>query len=228
MHTHNIYLIRHGDVDLAPDICYGHLDCKVTDSFDADLKKLSNYFDSKLNLSNKAGEVGSLPIIITSPLSRCHQLANGLFEHFKCQTELVGNSSTNLPIQLKSNDGFKEINFGDWEGMTWNNIGEKKIEDWNENFFDYTFPQGESARSFFKRVENAWNGLISELSEKDESQTVVIISHAGVIRSILTCFLEMPLQHCLTLKVDKMSVSRLSIVPQQNALSRCLGINHSI
>jgi len=57
---------------------------------------------------------------------------------------------------------------------------------------------------------------------------VIIICHAGVIRSILSIFLQIPLQHSLTLQIDKMSVSSLMLFPNQSALSRCSAINHQL
>lgn len=220
LHSHQIYLVRHGDVDLSPDICYGQLDCNVTLSFENDLQKLTRYFERQLKIESGHDATVVSPIIISSPLTRCHQLAKGLTEHL--------NQKAHVFATLQSNECLKEISFGEWEGNSWDTIGHDNIEEWNNNFFDYTFPEGESARAFFKRVVAAWNSLLSELAVKNEDQTIIIVSHAGVIRSILTCFLEMPLSHALTLTIDKMSVSCLTITPHQPALSRCLGINYSL
>ena len=242
---HHIYLVRHGDVDVAADICYGQLDCAVTKSFDADLLTLTDYFKTKLamkleNEKLKNNPTDQPPLIISSPLTRCLALAEGL--QLKLNQEVgkylqidseqrkeaqVNQSQVNK-VQLQINKDFQEINFGQWEGLTWQAIGQQPIEEWSNNLLDYTFPNGENARKFDRRVIQAWDKLQHQLSELQQSKTIIIVCHAGVVRSILSAFLHIPLQHALSLKIDKMSVSCLDVIPAQPLLSRCVGINHAL
>ncbi|MEJ6121871.1 histidine phosphatase family protein [Vibrio sp. 2-Bac 85] len=243
--NHRIFLVRHGDVDVSPGICYGQLDCSVTSSFNKDLQKLIDYFqthclfsDHPQQLQHHKEQKLDLPIIITSPLQRCAQLAEGLQTYFDnnysgtkdlTSKGSASKSSASKDATSKSvvqiNQDFKEINFGQWEGQSWQSIGQKKIEEWNNDLLNFTFPGGESARSFDRRVINAWHALQQQLAEQTQTQQVIIICHAGVIRSILSDFLQIPLQHSLTLQIDKMSVSSLNLVSNQTTLSRCTGIN---
>ena len=240
--THKIYLIRHGDVNVAADICYGQLDCAVTDSFDHDLLKLTDYV--KTNVMNKLKvKVNETPLIISSPLTRCLALADGLKLNLELELQIdkevkVSEYSQRVcsnPIELQINEGFQEINFGDWEGLTWQDIGQQAIQGWSDNLLDYTFKNGESAREFDRREIQAWDELqsklnevsqVNQLSQGPHSKSVIMICHAGVIRSILSAFLHIPLQHSLSLKIDKMSVSCIDLIPEQAELSRCVGINH--
>jgi len=203
---HKIYLIRHGDVNLSPDICYGQLDCDVTGSFENDLTKLTEFIRNKCLLQNS--------LIISSPLKRCLNLAEGVS---KCLQNKVA---------VKVSEHLQEISFGNWEGLTWDEIGHVNLQQWNNNLLDFCFVNGESTRSFNQRVVDTWLELNNQLSEFTQPKTIFIICHAGVIRSILSHFLHIPLQHALTLKIDKMSVSELKIVPSQYSLSRCVGVNH--
>ena len=273
--THKIYLVRHGDVNVLSDICYGHLDCAVADSFDNDLLKLTHYVEA--NVMEKL-KVNEKPLIISSPLTRCLALAEGLKLNLELELESYPEKEVKVseysqgafinPIELQINEGFQEINFGDWEGLTWQGIGQQAIQDWSDNLLDYTFKNGESARDFDRRVIQAWDELQSKLSglnqvnnsdnlnnlnnsdnsdnlnspdnlnsldklnnlnqanQEQQSKTIIIICHAGVIRSILSEFLHIPLQHSLSLKIDKMSVSCIELVPAQVELSRCVGVNH--
>lgn len=214
---HHIYLVRHGDVEVESGICYGQLDCAVSNSFNTDLLKLVEYFTSKLFIQVDDNEKVGSPLIISSPLTRCFKLAEGLKFHLQHLAQ--------LPVKLQINDAFKEIDFGLWEGDSWQNIGQAQIEEWNNNLTDFTFPKGESARSFDQRIINAWNVLLHQLAQEQTTQTVIVICHAGVIRSILCDFLQIPLQHSLSLNIDKMSISSLKLVPTQIELSRCTGIN---
>jgi len=217
--THQIYLVRHGKVDVPAGVCYGQLNCEVSAGFEAEQARLVHYFNKASLLESMAH---SSPIIMSSPLKRCDQLAQALKQALDSQSDRT------FKTQLYSNDAFKEINFGDWEGQSWQNIGQDNIESWNNDLVDYRFPNGESTRSFDSRVINAWNELKVQLAGEMNSKTVIIITHAGVIRSILSYFLHIPLQHSLLLNIDKLSVSHLKISPQYEALSRCLVINNPL
>jgi len=229
--NHRIFLVRHGDVDVPSGVCYGQLDCAVTSSFNKDVQKLIDYFQThclfpEYQHQQHHQQKRDLPIIITSPLKRCVQLAEGLQAHFDNDDSAANKVSLKSPVQI--NHAFKEISFGQWEGKSWGTIGQKSIEEWNNNLLDFTFPGGESARGFNLRVVNAWRALQQQLTQQTKTQQVIIICHAGVIRSILSDFLQIPLQHSLTLQVDKMSVSSLNLFSKQNALSRCTGINQQL
>lgn len=205
---HQIYLIRHGEVAVSPNICYGQLDCDVTNAFEADLIKLTHFVLSK--------KITSDPVIITSPLMRCFKLGDGLKKRLK------------EPAELHVNTHFQEIYFGQWEGLTWEEIGKDNVDAWSSDLLDFTFPGGESARQFDCRVIKAWQILNQELRLLTTEKTIFMILHAGVIRSILSHFLHMPLAHTLTLQIDKMQASHLKVVPSECALSRCVGINYSL
>jgi len=217
--THQVYLVRHGEVDVPAGVCYGQFDCAVGIGFEAEKTRLAQYFNDSL-LLEKTGNTA--PIIISSPLKRCSQLANSL------QQALDSHADKTLNTQLHYNDAFKEINFGDWEARSWQSIGQEQIEEWNNDLVDYTFPNGESARSFDTRVIRAWNDLTTQLTSETRSKTVVIITHAGVIRSILSHFLHIPLQHSLLLNIDKLSISHLNLFPQYEDLSRCMFVNKKL
>ncbi|MBB1273933.1 histidine phosphatase family protein [Psychromonas sp. SR45-3] len=247
--NHRIFLVRHGDVDLPSGVCYGQLDCAVTSSFNKDVQKLIDYFQTHCLFPEQQQYPQELPyqqeldspIIITSPLKRCAQLAEGLQAYFDnkysgskdaVSKDLTSNASSPKNIPSKSpvqiNQAFKEINFGQWEGLNWQSIGQEKIEEWNNDLLNFTFPNGENASGFDQRVVNAWQVLQQQLAQQTKTQQIIIICHAGVIRSILSDLLQIPLQHSLTLQIDKMSVSSLKLFPNQSALSRCIGINHQL
>ena len=217
--THQIYLVRHGEVNVPVGVCYGQLNCEVSAGFEAEQARLIDYFTTTSQLESMAH---SSPIIISSPLKRCVQLAQTLNQALESQADPT------LQAQLHCNDAFKEINFGDWEGQSWQNIGQDKIESWNNDLIDYTFPNGESARSFDARVINAWDELKAQLARETSSKTIIIITHAGVIRSILSHFLHIPLQHSLLLNIDKLSISHLNLYPQFETLSRCMFVNKKL
>jgi len=208
--THHIHFVRHGDVAVNTDICYGQLDCDVADSFQQELVKLNHFIHQKDWFSEKQIQQAT---IISSPLRRCLRLAKGL------------EASLNMDFELKTEAGFKEINFGDWEGLSWETIGRNNIEKWNDNLLEYRFPHGESASEFDQRVITAWQQLLQTLNQSTKSKVIIVVTHAGVIRSILSHFLHIPLAQSLSLNIDKLSISSIRYLPEHPSLSRCLGVN---
>lgn len=113
-----------------------------------------------------------LDCIISSPLKRAYHTA-----------EIV---KGNKGIEIIKNDGFKEINLGDFEGMKYDEINKscgdvlKKIED---NPFDNRYPNGENLVEFYKRVEKSFKEVI----ENYKGKNVLIVAHGGTIKCI-ECF----------------------------------------
>ncbi len=103
--------------------------------------------------------------VISSPLQRCRKLAEFLFPgslvHF--------------------NDNLKEINCGDWELKKWNDIPREILDPWMKEFVTSPFPNGESYEKFYERVINQFEKIIH-----DYRDPIAIVSHGGVIRSILS------------------------------------------
>jgi len=215
--THRIYLVRHGEVDVPANICYGQLDCALSAQFDAEKTRLINYFLKQLSASSSPTSITKTPPwIISSPLTRCARLATALSKALDIQEAIT-----------QYND-FQEINFGEWEGQTWQSIGEEALTSWGDNLLDYRFPCGETAREFDQRVIQGWQQLTAQLSDAKVATTSIVVAHAGVIRSILSHFLHVPLQHSLLLKVDKLSVSQLDLVLNNPLLSRCVTLNQRL
>mgnify|MGYP000877802527 CR=1 FL=1 len=113
-----------------------------------------------------------LDYIISSPLKRAYHTA-----------EIV---KGNKDIQIIKNEGLKEINLGDFEGMKYDEINEfssdilKKIKD---NPFDNRYPNGENLIEFYNRVEKSFKKVIEEYKGK----SVLIVAHGGTIKCI-ECF----------------------------------------
>ena len=74
-----------------------------------------------------------------------------------------------------------EMNFGNWELQPWNDIPVEEIKPWMDNFVTIRVPNGESFEDLHERVGEFY----SELLQKKEAK-VIIICHAGSIRSILS------------------------------------------
>lgn len=129
-------------------------------------------------------------IVYSSPLLRCTLLA-----------DYLSNSNYTTDIRLM------EMNFGDWEMKNWDDINPSELNPWMQDFVNVRVPNGESFTDLYGRViDFLENGL-----HKNTSKPVVIIAHAGVIRSILCKMSNLPLKDAFKNKVDFGSVTKIEL-----------------
>lgn len=103
--------------------------------------------------------------LITSPASRCRRLADWL-----------GARRGLVPVV---DHRFQEMDFGRWEGRLWSEIPEGEINTWAEHFFEGRPHGGETVSELADRVRRGI-GCIRRCQG-----TVLIITHAGVVRAAL-------------------------------------------
>ncbi|EAR08120.1 alpha-ribazole phosphatase family protein [Reinekea blandensis] len=127
-------------------------------------------------------------VIVTSPLQRCAKLAQAIYPA--------------NPVQ--ADDRWQEVNFGTWEGQRWDDLPRDAIDAWAQTPTDFEFPEGESLHAFRERVTSA-------LNELPQDQTVVVITHAGVIRLCRALLLGQSWQQELSTPVHYASISRLTL-----------------
>lgn len=68
-----------------------------------------------------------------------------------------------------------EMDFGQWEGLSWTLIPRDEVDAWCEHFADHAPGSGESLRQFMIRV-HAWQAPESSPVVPD---IVVVVAHAG-------------------------------------------------
>ncbi len=95
----------------------------------------------------------------------------------------------------------RELNFGDWEGKTYEMLKDnERYQQWLLNWETSAPPNGESGKSFGVRVESFFNGLM-ESCQKNRRRKILIVTHGGVIRYLLSLcieklsFWEIPVNH---------------------------------
>ena len=134
--------------------------------------------------------------IISSPLSRCADFARLLSETHQ--------------LELLTEPRFAEIDFGDWEGLTSQQImdhdSEQLLQYW-DNPIDNTPPNGESLNDFRSRVIAAWSDLLS-VHTSTENKHLLLITHGGTLRIIMSHVLTMPLTALFKLDVPYACLSR--------------------
>ncbi len=130
------------------------------------------------------------PIIsFSSPLQRCTKLAEQL----------------QLPV-LKTDARLMELDFGDWEMQAWEAIPRQQLDAWSLTYIDTPPPNGESFLALQQRVI----AFIDQLQSQYQGHTILIITHAGVIRALLAQVLNLPLSEVFKFQLDYGSVTQLT------------------
>jgi len=169
-----ISLLRHGEVEsFDRRIVRGQLDAALT---------LRGREQSELVTDWFARALPEQDVLFSSDLSRCGFLARLLEER------------TGLPVQ--SDARLREQSMGDWQGRTWDEItaedGARVTAYW-DNYVETTPPNGESLRDLQARVRGWWD----EVHAVHAGKHITIVTHIGVIRSLLCSLLDIPLGDAL-------------------------------
>jgi alpha-ribazole phosphatase len=185
-----IYLVRHTTPEVASGICYGQTDLDVAASFEEESKLLHEKLKHITN-----------PTIYSSPLQRCLKLATS--------SAKVLNPSEFNHSTINQDDRLKELHFGDWEMQAWNEIPQGLIEIWAEDHVMKKPPNGESFHQLFLRVK----AFLEEISvgKAGSGESVILFTHAGVIRAFTGYALGLPLINAFRLHVDYASVTKIII-----------------
>ena len=165
--TQSIWLLRHGEpVADARSRCYGSLDVELS----------AEGIQQAHRAVPVLGEC-RLAAIYSSPRRRCLDAARILA------------AGQNVPLETL--EALREIDFGDFEGRTYESIAAEFPEiyrQWMERPTKVPFPGGESFDDMWIRVSTAMETLRS----RHVSQSIAIVTHGGVIRIILAEALGMP------------------------------------
>lgn len=162
-----LWLIRHGEPH--PDTrgrCYGRLDVGLSDTGRQQMERVA----AELARENLAR-------ICTSPRKRTMQSATIVAAQQSCEIQTV--------------DDLREIDFGDFEGLTYDEIAATRPEiyrRWMETPTEVHFPNGESFVLMRERVTRAISALIGAHA----GESVAVVTHGGAIRIVLAETLSIP------------------------------------
>ena len=146
-----VLLSRHPPVEGSEGLCYGRQEMELRTGWEAQAAGL-------LTLARGAG----CSVIYTSPSARCLSVARRL------------EAQTGWPLRL--DDRLLELNFGQWEGLSWNVVPRVALDSWAEDPEGFSPPKGESGRALQERVQSFWADLVHA------GEAALVISHGGPLR----------------------------------------------
>ncbi len=176
-----VYLVRHTETVCEKGICYGQSDVEINQPYHAVFQTIMEQLPPDA-------------ILYSSPLQRCMLLANYIKEN-------LGSTS------IKQDDRLMEMNFGDWEMKNWDAIPFEELNPWMTNFVTVRVPNGESFTDLHKRVINFMQNELQANTPKP----IIIVAHAGVIRSFLCAISDLPLKDAFQNKVDFGAVIKIEL-----------------
>lgn len=160
----------------------------------------------------------NISAIYSSSLRRAYQTASIIAKrqflkpigNFKgggeAQDKLISNGA-----KVKRDERLNEIDFGEWEGMTFDQIRKrypKLAQEYLANPLNTQIPGAESLLKFRNRINKALEKILAR-----EKGAVVIVSHAGVNKIIICNLLKLPLSYFWQIKQDIGAINIIEIHP---------------
>jgi alpha-ribazole phosphatase len=115
-------------------------------------------------------------------------------------------------IQIEASSSWREIAFGAWEGLTYAQISQQFPS--HLDFFSHPLsaspPDGETLQALMQRVQQAFLKLARSPIEEGD---IVLVSHGGPLRVLLSIVLAMPLEQQWRLRLAPGSLSAIDFLP---------------
>lgn len=105
---------------------------------------------------------------------------------------------------IKTDTRFRELNFGQWEGLDYLTIEKEyplQWKAWGADWQQYSLPGGESFMDFYKRVEYAWMDLKNKMLMGKKEKNILLVVHGGTVKVIQLIEKKLPLQDFWQIKI---------------------------
>ena len=178
----------------------------------------------------------SIATIYSSDLSRARETAEIIASRKDRETTRVSSTqremgnvgktlAVSLPPPITLSPTWREIDFGAWEGLTYDEIA-TSFPNHLGFFTNPEFiapPQGESLTEVLQRVIPALHDIVQQRHEG----AVVIVSHGGVLRGLLCSLLGMPLRNQWQLRINTGSLSAIDVSLDEHGklMASLVGLN---
>lgn len=132
--------------------------------------------------------------IVTSPLQRCQAFADALGKRHG--------------IEVIVESRFKEVGFGAWEGLDHNAVKIDRAAEYSAFIHDPVNQRpkdSEPLDDFIQRVSLAYR----DIAERYRNEHILIVTHAGVIRTIIAITLNIPPKNLYRIKVNNGGITRI-------------------
>lgn len=180
-----VYLVRHGETDWNKENrCQGFVDIPLNKSGIEQARLIGEYYKG-------------IPVdmVYSSPLERAVETARYITDYHK--------------LEMKRHDDLRELNQGELEGLTPQELGSNHSELLKEWFTDpanVIMPGGESLQQLQDR---AWPVVNDIFTNNHGAETIVVVSHNLAILAVLCKAINLDLAHFRGLKQSQAAINML-------------------
>jgi probable phosphoglycerate mutase len=188
-------LLRHGDTRLSPEHRFSGL---------RDLPLSADGTRQAKAAACRLAAGARIDAVVTSPLQRAAATA--------------AIAATELGLTPVTDDGLRETDFGEWEGLTLAEIQQRwpaAVAAWQHNP-QQAPPGGESFETTAQRVYQAFDRLLGE----HHGQTILVVSHITPIKTLLCRALDVPLVTLYRIYLGSACINEIQWHDQQFAAVR--------
>lgn len=166
-----IIIVRHAE-------CLGNVENKLSGITDFDLTPLGI---KQIEKVSKRLKRENIDIIYTSPLKRAYQTAKGIAKESNIKELIIDKNLI-------------EINYGECDGMNWNDIDTKYPRvrgEWKEKNH---YPIGIPGQEPYVDLQNRITNEIEKIINKNIGKTICIVSHGIAIGSFMCYVHKLPFE----------------------------------
>jgi len=98
---------------------------------------------------------------------------------------------------IKTDHRFRELNFGEWEGLHYWDIEKKyplEWKAWGNDWQHYCIPGGECFMDFYERVRTAWNEMKKHYVRQKKTKNILLAVHGGTLKVIILIEKNLPIK----------------------------------
>ena len=134
--------------------------------------------------------------VVTSPLLRCQNFAHEIAEQQGIDCETI--------------DDLKEISFGHWEGKSRAIVRAMHAKEYAQFYANperHTPKKAEQLGVFYRRIL----AVIKQIQIDYDNQSILMVTHAGVIRAILSHALDTPINTMYKMNISNASLTDIEL-----------------
>ena len=184
---HKILLLRHAEVELA---------CRGTFCGHQDVNLSENGRNQSIDIAPFLADSG-IEAVFSSPMKRVQQTIDPTLKRLRLRHHSVIHD-------------LREVDFGSWTGVKWQDIDDRpdfSPANWMQHLENGEIDDAEPLEDFRDRVDKALETILTP----PVPGNLLIASHGGVIRMILSLLLDLPFSRMDCFEADYASVTEVHI-----------------